>query len=64
MAEKIEIVPTMRHGMNVVYVGQPGELMAILPNNQGVLVAHPERQPKIVRPDGTEQPLHFANETR
>lgn len=54
--------PAAIQGMKLVYAGEPGESMAILPNDRGVLVVHPERQPKIVRYDGVAEPLALVDD--
>lgn len=57
MSEKLEQVPALRQGTKLIYAGQPGEIIGLLPNGRAAIVAHPDRPPKIVNFDGTEEPF-------
>lgn len=48
-----------REGIKHIYTLQPGETWTMF--RDLIIVAHPERQPKIIHPDGTISELKFGN---
>ncbi|UPK31850.1 hypothetical protein IVB18_26345 [Bradyrhizobium sp. 186] len=56
MSEKLQQVPALRAGTKLIYAGQPGEVIGLM-NDGRAIVAHPERAPKIINLDGTEEPF-------
>lgn len=47
--------PVRRDGARVLYALKPGESAKMMP--YGVIVCHPDRQPKLVNWDGSEEPI-------
>lgn len=50
----------MNSAMKVTYRTKPGEQLKLLPDGRAV-VAHPERPPKVVTPDGRVEELTRKN---
>lgn len=57
MSEKLTTHTAIRAGTRVIYVGEPGEIIALVPNAKRAVVAHPDRPPKFVNSDGSEEPF-------
>lgn len=60
MTDKLTTATAVRAGAKVVYVGEPGEIIALIPNATRAIVAHPERPPKFVNFDGSIEPFEWG----
>ncbi len=61
MSDELQHAHALRAGSRVIYVTEPGEIMAICPDRKRAVVAHPDRPPKFVNFDGTEEPFTFVS---
>ncbi|MGY4333229.1 hypothetical protein ACVWWG_007646 [Bradyrhizobium sp. LB7.2] len=60
MTDELQHAQALRCGSRVIYVTEPGEIMAICPDRKRAIVAHPGRPPKFVHFDGTEEPFTWT----
>jgi hypothetical protein len=61
MSEKLETTTALCAGSKVIYVCEPGELLCMTPNGLRAIVVHPDRPPKFVNADGSEEPFQFVD---
>jgi len=57
MTEILATATAIRAGTKVIYVAEPGEIVALTPNKTQAVIAHPGRPLRLLNFDGTTEPL-------